>query len=104
MVGNFMNNFVWTNREILKKSNYIRKADPQKNYWLDFSASRLQNYINIFGNNFNVIILGSEMEEGDFYIIPFSYIKHILIDDYLSNDKDGRKRWVGIVKENHLKI
>jgi hypothetical protein len=85
-------NIVLKNRSILSQQNYIRKADPESDYWIDFSMTQVEKYLNKFGDKFNLIVAGSSYEEGDFFVIPYAILKHILVDDFLSNDKDGRRR------------
>lgn len=36
-----MTNYILRNRNALKHLNYIRKAEPSNNYWLDFSYGKL---------------------------------------------------------------
>lgn len=97
-----MENYILKNRAALSVSNYIRKADPKQDYWFDFSFDRLHTYIRHFGDAFNLIIAGSELVEGDFFVIPFSSVKHMLRDSYLSEGK--RRRWIGSIRYNELKI
>lgn len=99
-----MNNFVLQNREVLSDQNYIRKADPNSNYWLDLSRNRISGFIDRFNEGFNIIIAGDKDTEGDFFVIPFAEIKKVLTNDCLSNDKEGRTRWVGRIKNFQLKI
>lgn len=99
-----MNNLILQNRDILSSSNYIRKADPNSNYWLDLSRSRIEFFTSQFREDFNVIIAGDKNSEGDFFVIPFSELSNILTENCLSNDKEGRVRWVGRIKNFQLKI
>ncbi|BAQ60316.1 hypothetical protein GM3708_722 [Geminocystis sp. NIES-3708] len=96
-----MINFLLKNRQLIEKKHYVRKADPNVNYWFDFFSSKLYKYQDQFGDNFCLIIIGSEKKEGDFYAIPFLLVKHIFIQEYLSNDKREKVRWVGSIK-GHL--
>ncbi len=99
-----MQNYVLKARDKLSQNNYLRKADPESSYWFDFSYGKLQGYAKQFVNNFNVIIAGSESVEGDFFVIPFAAIEHMLKQEYLSEDQQNRKRWVGRIKYNELFI
>lgn len=82
-------------REELAKINYIKKASSN-NYWFDFYYDKAKNYINKFDELFNLIIIGDENIENDYYIIPFSYLSDIFIEKNLSSDtKTQRTRWVG---------
>lgn len=95
-------NLILKNRKLIEKNSYVRKADPKVNYWFDFTFEKLKRYIGEFGNNFYVIIAGRENEEGDFYAIPFIFVKDIFIEQYLSNDKIGKVRWVGSITGHNL--
>jgi hypothetical protein len=99
-----MTNLVLKNRQLIEQKNYVRKADPKVNYWFDFSYSKLQRYRDKFGSNFCLIIAGSENQDGDFYAIPFVNVKDVFIEQYLSNDKVGKVRWVGNIIGHNLKL
>ena len=89
-------NWVKVNRERLSTNNYIRKADAKTNYWLDLSEGKLQYYRNLTQDNFNIIIYGDDDDETDFYTIPYSELKHLLVEENFSLSKqNSRKRWVG---------
>ena len=61
-----MVNYALLNRKKLATKNYIRKADPQANYWFDFSAEKISAYKTEFGENFNLVVAGAEDDENDF--------------------------------------
>ncbi len=97
-----MINLVLINRQLIEETNYVRKADAKVNYWFDFTYAKLQRYIDNFGDNFYIIIAGNENQEGDFYAIPFILVQDIFIEQYLSNDKTGKTRWVGSINGHNL--
>jgi hypothetical protein len=100
-----MINLVLKNRQLINKIHYIRKADPKVNYWFDFYSAKLEQYQNKFGNDFCLIIAGSDKQEGDFYAIPFITVQDIFVDQYLSNDKrEGQARWIGSIKGHNLTL
>ncbi len=99
-----MKNFILRNREILSQSNYIRKADPKRDYWLDFSRNRVRQFYKEFGDKFNIIVAGDPELEGDFFVIPYPALKSVLKDEFLSNDKNGKTRWIGKIRNFQLKI
>lgn len=99
-----MQNYVLKNRDKLSQNNYLRKADPESSYWVDFSSEKLSNYSKQFGDDFSIIIAGSESVEGDFFVVPFTSVKHMLKQEYLSKDQQDRKRWIGRIKYNELFI
>ncbi len=96
-----MENYILRNRDRFSKRDYIRKADPQANYWFDFSAEKLAIYKAEFGDNFNLIVAGSGSDESDFFVIPFSVVKHLFAIDDL---QDNRNRWVGSIYGKKLKM
>ncbi len=96
-----MKNRILINRSQIKKKHYVRKADPANEYWVDFSRNTLNTYKRKFGNNFCLIIAGSEDLENDFYQIPFSFVEDFFIDSTMSRDKNGRNRWTASVKPQH---
>ena len=73
-------NFVFRNRDTLSKRHYIRKADPQNNYWVDFSAGPLSKYIDQFGDAFCLVIVGDAATAGDFFAILYSYVVDLLTE------------------------
>lgn len=100
-----MKNKILINRSQISKEHYVRKADPDNRYWVDFSKNKLNTYKRKFGNNFDLIIAGSKDLENDFYRIPFSVVKDFFTDSTMSRDQTERNRWVASVKSQHkLKV
>ncbi len=99
-----MKNLIIKNRSILEQKHYIRKADPNNNYWFDFACSKLKKYREKFDDKFCLILAGDQDLEGDFYFIPFSVVSKLFNDEYLSNDKNGKNRWVGVIRGHEIKI
>jgi hypothetical protein len=99
-----MSNYILRHRDDLKRGNYIRKADPACNYWLDFSFGKLQDYVQRYGDRFNLIIVGSAQVEDDFYVIPFRLLKDMLTEEFLADDMSGRRRWLAYVTDGQLHI
>lgn len=97
-------NIVLKNRDILSQQNYVIKADPNCNYWIGFTRTKLEKYLKEFGENFNLIVAGSPDGEGDFFVIPYAKLKHILVNDFLSNRKEGRLRWIGNINNYQIKM
>ena len=97
-------NFVLHNRDALSERHYIRKADPNNNYWVDFSAGPLEKYINQFGDAFCLVIAGDADTAGDFFAIPYSFVADLFTASSQTNDKKGRLRWVGNVINFRLRI
>lgn len=59
-------NWVKINRETLEKSKYVLKADTNSNYWFGVSQKKLNDYRSLFNSDFNVILFGSDDNEGEF--------------------------------------
>jgi 5-methylcytosine-specific restriction protein A len=91
------------NKSQLAKKNYVRKASSIGNYWFYLSQKKLTKYIEETNGNFNIIIY-SELNSPDFYSIPFSIVKDVFIEDYLSNDRSKRNRWIGTIQNQKLRI
>jgi 5-methylcytosine-specific restriction endonuclease McrA len=85
-------------RDLLEQRHYIRKAGTDS-YWFDFSARKLQGYRDRFGDDFCLIIYGSESQD-DAYILPFSAVGAIFSADHV----DDRRRWIGNVKGHLLRL
>lgn len=97
-------NLALAHRDELARNNYVRKADPSVDYWFDFSARKLNEYKEIAGGDFKLIIIGAAKLEADFYAIPFKAVEDIFIEENLSSDKGGSTRWVGNVFGHTLKL
>ena len=54
-----MANFIYENREELKRKNYVRKASSNQDYWFDIYKRRLRNYTTEYGDKFNIILYRS---------------------------------------------
>jgi len=97
-----MKNYALRNRQELEKSNYVRVASPDTNYWVDFRLSKVRDYEAKFGENFNLIIIGDENTEGDFYTIPYWLVKPMFTEQHLYTTP--RQRWIASVNFHQLNI
>ncbi len=97
-------NLALAHRDLLEKHHYVREANPKFNYWFDFSAVKLRAYFEHYGLNFKLILIGSKELEADFYAIPYAARQDILIENYLSKDKSGKRRWVGKIFGHTLRL
>ena len=89
--------------EELKKTNYIRRADSKTDYWFDISLTRLNQFKKEFGENFNIIIQSiNENNPYDFYVLPFSVLKYVLVSETLL--EPHQIRWMGSIKNHQLRI
>jgi len=96
-------NWVKKNRQVLEIDNYVLKADTTSNYWFGVSQQKLDDYRLKYNTEFHIILFGSDDNEGDFYTIPFLAIQDLLIEENLYSF-DGRKRWVGDIRNHILRI
>ncbi len=97
-----MKNLALINRIELEVENYVRKADAKTDYWFDLAKSKIEDLISEYGDEFRIIIAGSDEKEGDFYVIPYKEIKHLLKDIYLSLGE--KNRWIGSVNKHIFTI
>ncbi len=97
-------NWVKENRDKLEQSNYVLKANTTSNYWFGISQKKLDGYRTQFGSDFNVILFGSEDDQGDFYTLPFSAMQDLLTEKNLYLLEGKRQRWVGDIRNHILRI
>jgi hypothetical protein len=90
----------------LKNRNYVRKADPEENYWFDFYSRQVDRRRLATGDDFYLILYGSPYVETDFFVIPYEALNRVLTKNNLVVPQEGdtRKRWVGNIRSNKLKI
>jgi hypothetical protein len=98
-------NAVAENLNALAIRNYVRKADPDVNYWVDFAFNRMQRIQRERGDNFFVIVYGSPDQDNDFFVIPYGMVKPILVEETLAHTP-GRNtsRWIGQIRDKILRI
>jgi hypothetical protein len=97
-----MGNYAFDHREELSESNYVRIANPNMDYWVDFKFQKLNQYRTQFGDDFNLIIIGNKTIEGDFYIIPYRAVKDAFIEENLY--QSPRQRWIVSVVFHQLHV
>ena len=94
-----MGNFLLENRLDLEKFHYIRKADASTDYWFSFNQGKLERYLNNYGENFCLVLVGSDNNE-DSYVMPYREVKSIFSVENLV----PKNRWVGTVRNDILRI
>jgi putative restriction endonuclease len=97
-----MNNYALLNRMELEKSNYVRVASPDTNYWVDFHQQKMKEYELKFGDSFKLIIIGDKNKEGDYYAIPYWLIKSMFTEQSLY--VSPRHRWVASINFHQLNV
>jgi putative restriction endonuclease len=97
-----MENYAYEHRDELSKSNYVRTASPNTDYWVDFHFPKLNYYRSKFGDDFNLIIIGDKAIAGDFYVIPFRVVKDGFIEENLY--QTPRQRWMASITFHQLHV
>ena len=93
-----MNSYIAKHRRALSRRHYIRKA-TSSNYWFDFSGRKLNSYRGHYGDDFCLIIFGSEVVD-DSYIIPYEDAKCVFTEEAM----DDRVRWIGTIVDDVLRL
>jgi hypothetical protein len=100
-----MKNEILLHKEKYSIENYIRMVDPEKDYLFSFFENKInKDYIKFYGDKFNLIICGNKNINSDFYIIPYTSVKHIFVKEHIRKLKDKNPRWIGNIKNNILKV
>ena len=94
-----MSNYISEHRQALRERHYIRKAGTEE-YWFDFSANVLRDYIARFGNDFCMVLYGSEKHD-DAYVLPFRAVRTLFTTARMH---PRRARWVGTIKNNRIQL
>lgn len=75
--------------------HYVRTATGPRHFF-DFSARKMERYIEEYGDDFCLVILSTTDCPMDVYVIPFPAIRHMLTRASLANDYRRRApRWTG---------
>lgn len=82
-----------------KIRHYIRKVRPG-NYWFDFSVSKMEKFIDNFGDNFCLVLYASQ-EYDNAYIIPYSKAKEVFTEELIDRPK---RRWTGTIKDDRMGV
>lgn len=94
------------NRYYIEKTNYFRKAKPNK-YWTSIVKEKLNYYKELTSDNFYIIIAGKEDQAADYFVIPYKDIEQNLKEEFLTKDNNPKvaKRWIIYFNQNQfLKI
>lgn len=94
-------NLALSEKANLEKTNYVRTADNQSNYWVSFYKTKLDRYVKEFGNKFFIVIIGQNNLETDFFAIPFGEVQHVFQEEFLYEEP---KRWMMSVLNNQLLV
>jgi putative restriction endonuclease len=96
-------NWIEANRKKLGENNYVLKADVSSSYWFGLSENKVNDYVQRSNSVFNIILFGNELDQTNYYVIPYANIKDLLIAEnlYLFNT---RQRWVGDIRNHVLRV
>ena len=95
-------NIVLHRIETLSNNNYILNPSSDNQYWVNITSSRVKEYLDRCGEAFNIVIVGSEADEGDFYAIPYTVLKPVLVEQFLTRGK--QTRWVVSIPNHQFKV
>jgi hypothetical protein len=93
-----MSTYLKSNKNKLTSRHYLRKATAS-NHWFDFASNKVSQFIKRFGDDFCLIVNGSDIFD-DAYILPYRSVKSYFKSEYL----DKRSRWIGTIIDHKLKI
>jgi len=93
-----MSNFIAENRTSLQNRHYIRKAQTA-NRWFDVYQKKLSKYQEKFGDDFCIVVYGSE-DFDDSYVLPFHDIKEAFSEDSMNR----KNRWLATITNNVLRV
>lgn len=87
-----------------EESNYVLNSSAKNNYSAKISGGRIEHFVRQFGDAFNIILNGDVELGGDFYAIPYSMLKPALTENYRTEDKGSRLRWVASIRNHLLRV
>src|SRR5437867_9661459 len=89
-------NWALKNRTTLdKQGNYTHRANSklkngEQEYFINLRPKKMERLKVRTGGHLNIIIIGREQLECDYFVIPFSAVSHLLTKENL----DPRRRWL----------
>ena len=81
-------------------NNYVLKASAD-NKWSGFQDSIITKLTTAFGDNFNIVIWTDELNENDYYCIPFKVLKHLFVAEHKTTGKYPN-RWTAVILNHHF--
>ncbi len=91
--------YISERRMNLSMHHYMRMARAG-NFWFDFAKAKVKLYQQRYDDDFCLIVNNSDTED-NVYILPFNEIKSYFT---IENLQPSRRRWVGTIKNNRLKL
>ncbi len=70
-----MTSYIADHFKELRKRHYVRNARTPT-YWFDFQSSKVESYRQRYGDNFCLIVNGSDSHD-DAYIMPYNEVKKL---------------------------
>jgi hypothetical protein len=87
----------------MNSGDYVRQADPRRHFWFDFAASEVEQRQQQ-QSGFSLVIVDNRFHQRAGYRIPFAVVAEMFTEQYLSNTRDGRRRWTGKVIGGWLRV
>jgi hypothetical protein len=87
----------------MAQGDYVRQADPRRNYWFDFAESEILRRRKHYPG-FALVLVDDRSEPRNGFCIPFSAVTEMFDEAHLSKTRDGRRRWTGKVLGGRLRV
>jgi 5-methylcytosine-specific restriction endonuclease McrA len=94
-----MGSYIYDQRAALAERHYVRKAGTDS-YWFDFRVNKVDDFIQRYGENFCLILFGSEAQD-DAFVMPYRAVKTLF--NPANTDRTGR-RWIGSVRRGLIQL
>jgi len=78
--------------------HYVRNATAW-NHWFDLYAGVVDHYLQRFGEDFCIVIVGSRTHD-DTFVLPYALLRRFLTKVGL----DSRRRWVGTIVDGQFRL
>ena len=92
-----MPSYIFQNRKTLSKQHYIRNATTES-HWFDFTESKLKAYVRQFGDDFCLVVNGSNKDD-DAWVMPYRLVKHFFTEKTIRKERD---RWMGTIQNDSI--
>ena len=91
-------------RDDIKEWSYVVAGSGKDDvYRVQFTQGKIDRYIARRGDRFNLVIMGSDEVESDYYVVPWASVSGGFTEERLQLDKRVR-RWMVHVRSGFFKI
>ncbi len=80
-------------------NNYVLVGNKK---WVAFIKNKINLLKERFNDDFNIVICWGDENSADYICVPYNDIKHLLVDEHLTNSTTGSLRWTFIIKNDLL--